>query len=133
MSLSEIEKAAVLLIALGPDRSQRILDQLGADELLPIIEAMKKMRHIDETTRNEALADIADWLDDQSTDKTPSSDSTISLLNAIGPYLPEALGTQKIDWSRAGFDFDPSSETPPRLPGQNPPTDDEPPLPGSRR
>jgi hypothetical protein len=133
MPLSDIEKAAVLLIALGPERSQRILNQLGADELLPIIEAMQKMRHIDETTRKEALVDIADWLDDQTTDKTPTSDSAISLLNAMGPYLPEAPDTKKIDWSRAGFNFDPPNEPPPKLPGTHPPNDDDPPLPGSRR
>ncbi|MBT5829046.1 MAG: hypothetical protein HOH77_02530 [Candidatus Latescibacteria bacterium] len=133
MPLSDIEKAAVLLIALGPERSQRILNQLGADELLPIIEAMQKMRHIDEGTRNEALADIADWLDDQATDKTPTSDPAINLLNAMGPYLPETPDASKIDWDSAGFDFDPPNETPPQLPGTPRPNDDEPPLPGNRR
>ena len=131
-NLSDIEKAAILLIALGPERSQRILNQMGADELLPIIEAMQKMKHIDEATRNEALADIADWLDDQATDKTPTTDTAINLLEAMGPYLPETPDTNKIDWGRAGFNFDPPNEPPPKLPG-TPRNDDEPPLPGSRR
>lgn len=134
MPLSDIEKAAVLLIALGPERSQRILNQLGADELLPIIEAMQKMRHIDESTRNEALSDIADWLDGQAPDKTPTSDPAINLFNAMGPYLPEAPDTSKIDWNSAGFDFDPPPEKPPQLPGTpRSNDDDEPPQPGSRR
>lgn len=132
-NLSDIEKAAILLIALGPDRSQRILDQMGTNELLPIIDAMQKMRHIDEATRNEALADIADWLDTQTTDKTPTSDTAINLLNAMGPYLPEKPDTSQIDWDNAGFDFDPPNEPPPKLPGSSPRNDDDPPLPGSRR
>ena len=132
-NLSEIEKAAVLLIALGPQRAQRILDQLSATELLPIIDAMQKMRHIDDITRNEALAEIADWLDDQATDKTPTSDTAINLLSAMGPYLPETPNNQKIDWSRAGFNFDPPHEEPPKLPGSSPKKDDYSSFPGSRR
>jgi len=132
-NLSEIEKAAVLLIALGPQRAQRILDQLSANELLPIIEAMQKMRHIDDITRNEALAEIADWLDDQATDKTPTSDTAINLLSAMGPYLPETTDNQKIDWSRAGFNFDPPNEKPPQLPKPSQKKDDDSSFPGSRR
>lgn len=133
MDLSDIEKAAILLIALGPERAQEILDQLSANELLPIINAMKKMRHIDANTRNEALNDIANWLDDSNADISPSSDQAINLLNAMGPYLPETSNTDTIDWSRAGFNFDPPQEEPPQLPGTKPRNDDDPPLPGSRR
>lgn len=133
MSLSDIEKAAILLIALGPERAQHILDQLSADELLPIISAMKRMHHIDESTRQEALTEIADWLDTQAPDKTPASDQAINLLNAMGPYLPEKPATGQIDWGRAGFNFDSAQEQPPRLPGTKPNNDDDDSFSGRRR
>lgn len=121
MSLSDIEKAAILLVALGPERSQRILDQLGADELLPIIAAMKKTRQIDEATRKAALADIANWLDPENPGHLPTSDAATNLLSAMGPYLPESTGNESIDWTRAGFDFGSDQTPPPRLPGTHRP------------
>ena len=46
MSLNETEKVAVLLVALGPKRAQRILDRLSTDELVLIVDAMKRLGNI---------------------------------------------------------------------------------------
>ena len=44
--MNEIEKVAVLLIALGPEHSKRILDRLGPDDLIPIVQAMKRLNKV---------------------------------------------------------------------------------------
>lgn len=114
MTMSEIEKAAVLLIALGPQRSQRILDQLGTDELLPIIEAMQRMKHIDPTVRRQVLLEVVELLENLSTGNKPTSPNP--LFQKLGPYLPKNIDAKNIDWDRAGFRFDPPDDPPPNLP-----------------
>lgn len=117
MNFSDIEKSAILLIALGPERAQRILDQLSTSELMPLIEAMKHMRTIDPEVRNAVLEEVASLLDDLARGKQPSTPEAIDLLNSIGPYIPEAIDPNKIDWNRAGFNFDPPDDDHPQLPG----------------
>ena len=117
MPLSDIEKTAVLLIALGPERAGRILDRLGTADLLPIIEAMKHMRRIDPETRRAVLEEVAELLEDLAAGKTPRSHRAIDLFKTLGPYLPEPIDPKHIDWDRAGFNFDPPDEAPPDLPG----------------
>jgi len=117
MNLSDIEKSAILLIALGPERAKRILDQLGTGELLPIIEAMQRMRKIDPEVRDAVLEEVASLLENLAEGKQPSTPEAIDLLNSIGPYIPEQIEPDEIDWDRAGFNFDPPDEDNPQLPG----------------
>lgn len=117
MPLSDIEKSAILLIALGPERAKRILDQLGTTELLPIIEAMQRMRKVDPETRDAVLKEVAALLEDLSQGKEPSTPEATDLLNSLGPYIPEQIEPDQIDWDRAGFNFDPPDEDNPELPG----------------
>lgn len=117
MNLSDIEKSAILLIALGPERAQRILDQLSTAELMPLIEAMQHMKSIDPQVRNAVLEEVASLLEDLAQGKQPTTPEAINLLNAIGPYAPEAIDPDKIDWNRAGFNFDPPDDDSPQLPG----------------
>jgi len=117
MPLSDIDKSAILLIALGPERAKRILNQLGTNELLPIIEAMQRMRKIDPEIRDAVLEEVASLLDDLSHGKQPSTPEAADLLNSIGPYIPEKIEPDQIDWDRAGFNFDPPDEDNPELPG----------------
>ncbi len=117
MSLSEIEKVAVLLIALGPQRARRILDRLGTNDLLPIIQAMKRMRSVDPDVRNRVLEEVNDILSglsgtpDGDTPTVPmeeNAEASPNLFDRLGPYLPEQIDPDGIDWDRAGFDFDDS-------------------------
>jgi Mg/Co/Ni transporter MgtE len=117
MPLSDIEKSAILLIALGPERAQRILDQLSTAELMPLIEAMKRMKSIAPEVRDAVLEEVASLLEDLSKGKQPTTPEAMDLLKSIGPYIPEAIDPDKIDWNRAGFDFDPPDDENPQLPG----------------
>ncbi len=125
MNLTEYEKAAVLLIALGHEHAQPILDRLSAGDLLPIIKAMKKMRKVPPDVRRAVLNEVNDLIDksanqisdndDPSTSETTPKDP--SILDHIGPYLTNQLDPDQIDWDGAGFNFsDPSDEDPPYEP-----------------
>ena len=43
------------------------------------------------------------------------------LFGRLGPYLPDRIDPDRIDWNAAGFDFDSPSEDPPRW--RRPPED----------
>lgn len=101
MNLTEVEKAAVLLIALGPQRAQRILDRLGATNLVPIIDAMQRMGQIVPEIRRAVLREVDQLLTDRAAgrvsgvEKPPSeaADERIDFFAQLGPYLPD-----RIDW-----------------------------------
>ena len=120
MSLSDIEKAAVLLIALGPARAQRILDQLGADELLPLIQAMERMRQVDPEIRRAVLEEVNQILTDLVAGQTPhkkttdqTGESKVNLFERLGPYLSEQIDPNEIDWDAAGPGANPPNQDPP--------------------
>lgn len=129
--MTEIEKVAVLLIALGPDRSQRILDRLGPDELLPIVEAMRRVRDLPPGAREAVLEEVNDILENLAASAFPGStfdpDSPAKppetpqpptpppeptardILSSVQDELPERIEPKgdgpDIDWGAAGFDF----------------------------
>lgn len=127
--MTEIEKVAILLIALGPDRSQRILDRLGPDELIPIVEAMRRLKKIPPETREAVLLEVNDILEDLAAATFPGSDydpakpetppevpppelpnqpSAKDILGQVQDELPERIeptDLPDIDWGAAGFDF----------------------------
>jgi flagellar motor switch protein FliG len=126
--MTEIEKVAVLLIALGPDRSQRILDRLGPDELLPIVQAMRAMKKIPPEIRESVLLEVNGILEDLAATSFPGSDfdpdappsaqetppelpiqpSAKEILGQVQDELPESIASEdlpEIDWGAAGFDF----------------------------
>lgn len=109
MNLTEIEKVAVLLIALGPKRAQRILDQLSTTDLLPIIAAIKPMEKISPKVRQKVLEEVKQILTDQTT-KRPSTQKRnfqTSLLDQLGPYIPN-----QIDWTTTESDLGPTLSDP---------------------
>ncbi len=126
--MTEIEKVAVLLIALGPERSQRILNRLGADELLPIVETMRKMREIPPDVRESVLEEVNGILEDLAassfsgsgydpdappqpeiqTPELPDDPSAKDILKQVQKELPDRIepdSLPEIDWGAAGFDF----------------------------
>ena len=117
MKLNETEKVAVLLVALGPKRAQRILDRLSTDELVLIVDAMKRLGNIRPEIRRQVLEEVNDILRGLSrrseapetpvpefpTDEAPTR---VDLFQKLGPYLPDSIDTSSIDWDSAGFDFD---------------------------
>ena len=132
MELTDTEKVAVLLIALGPQRSQRILDRLGADELIPVVAAMKRMGQVSPEVRRAVLEEINQILTDQATGRVPGPRQTASppeppprpdLFGRLGPVLPDRIDPDRIDWNAAGLDFDPPPESRWRRP---PPEEDAP-------
>lgn len=133
MDLTEVEKAAVLLIALGPERAQGILDQLSASEMAPIIEAMGRMGRIEPEVRRAVLEEVNGILMDRAagqifgrkgrSESPEASEQPPDLLGRLGPYLPDRFRTDRIDWDAAGFDFGGGSEDgsrPPRPPEGRP-------------
>ena len=131
MNLTEIEKAAVLLIALGPQRAQRILDRLSATDLLPIIAAIKRMGQISPEVRRAVLEEVNQILTDQAARRVsgarqpppPSepADPPPDLFDRLGPHLPDRIDPGRIDWDAAGFDFGSTPENP--RPGRPPEED----------
>ncbi|MCZ6635354.1 MAG: hypothetical protein O7G87_18285 [bacterium] len=144
--MTEIEKVAVLLIALGPEHAQRILDKLSTADLLPIIQAMKHMRRIDPEIRQNVLKEVNDILtglaaqnipgaqksprrSDSPSEPLPPTEETplplpeedTHLFERLGPHLPERIDPDHIDWGGAGFDFGEGADRPPR--GKRPPED----------
>ena len=112
MNLTEIEKAAVLLIALGPQRAQPILERLGAADLVPIIDAMKRMGQIAPEIRRTVLEEVNRLLTDRAAGRTtraqPSSgnepgEGRMDLFDRLGPYLPDRIDPDGIDWDGAGL------------------------------
>ena len=124
--MTEIEKVAVLLIALGTQKSQRILDRLGPDELLPIVEAMRKMNKIPPETRESVLLEVNGILEDLAATsfpgsqfdpeasptvpeaQLPSGPTAKDILGQVQDELPERIEPKDlpdIDWGAAGFDF----------------------------
>jgi len=131
MDLTEVEKAAVLLIALGPERAQRILDRLSANEMAPIIEAMGRMGRITPEVRRAVLEEVNGILMDRAagqlsgqkgrSERSEPSGQPPDLLGRLGPYLPDRIRTDRIDWDAAGFDFDGDAEDRPRRPPEDRP------------
>ena len=125
MSLNETEKVAVLLVALGPKRAQRILDRLSTDELVLIVDAMKRLGNIQPEIRRQVVEEVNDILKGISSRSdapetsvpelpTDGPPTPIDLFEKLGPYLPDSIDTSSIDWDSAGFDFDdPKSRRPP--------------------
>ncbi len=104
MNLTEVEKAAVLLIALGPQRAQRILDRLGAADLVPIIDAMQRMGQIAPEIRRAVLREVNQLLTHRAAGRVSGAqkpaDEEIDLFDRLGPYLPD-----RIDPDRDADDF----------------------------
>ncbi|HAA73626.1 TPA: hypothetical protein DCE37_00710 [Candidatus Latescibacteria bacterium] len=123
--MTEIEKVAILLIALGPERSQRILDRLGTEDLIPIVDAMRRMKSIPPEVRESVLLEVNGILEDLAATSFPGSTFDPDAPDVHEPELPEKpsakdiLGQVKeelpekiepnalpdIDWGAAGFDF----------------------------
>ena len=61
--MDEIQKVAVLLIALGPIHARRILDKLGPDEMLVIIDEMRKMSKVSVDDRMAILEEVNELLE----------------------------------------------------------------------
>ena len=131
--MNEFEKVAILLIALGPKRAQRILDRLGADDLLPIVETLRRMKKITPEERESVLEEVNGILEDLAAasfpgnefdpEVSPTPDSSSSpefpeapaappsardILEQVKDELPDRIEPKKlpdIDWDAAGFDF----------------------------
>jgi hypothetical protein len=127
MNLSDVEKAAVLLIALGPQRSKRILEQLSTSDLLPIVGAMKRMRSIPHEVRRAVLLEVNRILhrlsgDAPLTPDTTGDDPATGLFRRLGPSLPSRIDPDRIGWDDDGpsdgprWD-EPELPPPPSLPG----------------
>lgn len=72
--MNEFEKVAILLIALGPKRAKRILDRLGPDELLPIVETMRRMKKISPEARESVLEEVNGILEDLAASSFPGTE-----------------------------------------------------------
>ena len=128
--MSEIEKVEILLIALGPQRAQRILDRLGPDELMPIVDAMRRLKKISPEARESVLEEVNGILENLaassfpgsdfdptappepeiSTPELPPSPSARDILEQVQDEFPnriepEETSPTEIDWGAAGFDF----------------------------
>jgi hypothetical protein len=147
--MSEIEKVAILLIALGPQKAQRILDRLGPDELMPIVQAMRKLKRITPEAREQVLTEVNGILEDLAATAFPGSEfdptspepdiappelpptpSARDILEQVQDVLPkkvepEAKSPTEIDWGAAGFDFGSGNRG-----KRDDDEDDEPPEPG---
>ena len=122
MNLSEPEKVAVLLIALGRERAEKILNQLGPDDLVTIIDAMKNVKDFTAEVRRAVLEEVNEILLDPGT-ASETGDGPFKrreILGRIQPLLPNRIEAEGINWDAAGFDF---GDPWPRRP---PPPDDEP-------
>lgn len=123
MSLTDVEKVAVLLIALGPERAQRILDRLGPADLMPIVSAMKRMRSVDPEVRRVVLEEVSGLLTDLAAGRVPGGrapeepapgaperpkpgEQAPGLLGRVGPLLRGRVDPEGIDWDAVGFNFD---------------------------
>lgn len=129
MNLSDVEKAAVLLIALGPDRSRPILDQLSTADLLPIVGAMKRMRSIPHEARRAVLLEVNRILHKLSAETSATvddkgDDPATGLFRRLGPSLPSRIDPDRADWGDDGptdgphWD-EPELPPPPSLPGDD--------------
>ena len=121
MNLNETEKVAVLLVALGPQRAQRILDRLSTDELVLIVDAMKRLGNIQPDLRRQVLEEVNDILQGLPKGASPKPEvpepqlpsspvSDVDLFERLGPYLPNSIDPSQIDWDAAGFGFDDPSD-----------------------
>ncbi len=113
MDLTETEKIAVLLIALGPNRAGRILDRLKGKELTDVIAAMKRMKEIPPGIRRSVLEEVEGLLSRQA--GLPPREATSSredLFGRLEPYLPDHIGPIDPDWDDGGSDR-PSDDPPP--------------------
>jgi len=111
--MTELEKVAILLIALGPQHAQRILDRLSPEEMLPIIEAMRRVGKVPIEKRNAVLEEVNGILTDLAAGRPPRVPSserdspdgpaagTVDLIRKLGPYLPERVDPGSVDWSSA--------------------------------
>ena len=114
MNLTETEKIAVLLIALGPERASRILDRLKGDELTDVIAAMKRMKEIPPEIRRAVLEEVDGILSRQA--GVPPREATTQredLFGRLEPYLPDHIGPVDIDWDDGGPDRPSDDSTPP--------------------
>ncbi|MDP6778624.1 MAG: hypothetical protein QGI83_17860 [Candidatus Latescibacteria bacterium] len=113
MDLTETEKIAVLLIALGPDRAARILDRLKGDELTEVIAAMNRMKEIPPGIRRSVLEEVEGILNRQA--GLPPRETTSrreDLFGRLEPYLPDHIGPIDPDWDDGETDR-PSDDSPP--------------------
>ena len=96
--MSEIEKVAVLLIALGPQKAQRILDRLGPDDLMPIVQAMRKLKKITPEVREQVLREVNGILEDLAASAFPGSDYDPAATepDVTPPELPNAPSARDI-------------------------------------
>jgi hypothetical protein len=130
MNLSDVEKAAVLLIALGPERAEGILAQLSAADLLPIVDAMKRMRQVPHDVRRSVLLEVNRILHRLSGGspagtRSARAEGASDLFRRLGPSLPSRIDPERIDWDdedpRDGPQWDePELPSPPRPPGDEP-------------
>jgi hypothetical protein len=105
--LNAVEKAAVLLIALGPAKAQEILDRLGSSDLVAIISAMKRLQGVSEELKQSVLLEVnqllmglaANQFPASSDTKTPTRDDSDQVtipprgtaeLDVEAPKIPEA-------------------------------------------
>ena len=75
--LNEVEKAAVLLIALGPENAQTILDQLGSSDLMAIVSAMKRLQGVSEELKQSVLLEVNQLLMGMAENQFPSSETDV--------------------------------------------------------
>lgn len=60
--LSGKEKAAVLLVAIGPERSGEVFKHLGEEEIEDLTLQIASLRRVDPSVRDEVLAEFADMV-----------------------------------------------------------------------
>ncbi len=86
-TLTGIEKAAVLLIALGRDKSAEVLAHLSAEEVQRVSAAMARIPYVTPETRNPVLGEISKLIG--------SSDYSEGGVEYVRQVLEKALGPQK--------------------------------------
>ena len=85
--LTGIEKAAILLIALGRDKSAEVLSHLAADEVQRLSQQIAAIPYVTPDTRNAVLGEVSKLVS--------SSDYTEGGIEYVQQVLEKALGTQK--------------------------------------
>ncbi|MBK34059.1 MAG: hypothetical protein CME26_00840 [Gemmatimonadetes bacterium] len=136
--MDEIQKVAVLLIALGPIHARRILDKLGPDEMLVIIDEMRKMSKVSVDDRMAILEEVNELLESLSSGAPTGAttdashfappappNSAAAILDPVKDELPpkidpDRISDRGIDWGGAGFDFGSRSDSDGDDPPQSP-------------
>ena len=132
MELTDVEKVAVLLIALGPERARPLLDRLDADDVMKITTAMSRMGSVPPEVRKQVLEEMRDALSGRLGGPRPDrggrrerrdrDEVVAGLLDRLGPRLEDHINPDCVDWDAASFDSgEPEDEDPgPPLPGGRP-------------